>query len=96
VPEALTVKQAVSPNGDGINDRLTIAGINAYPENTVRIMNRNGDVIYEAKGYDNESKAFDGRSSKGTLQQPGTYFYSIEYKKGTETLRKTGYMVLKY
>jgi gliding motility-associated-like protein len=92
----LVVKQAVSPNGDGINDRLTIQGINAFPENTVRIMNRNGDVVYEARGYDNESKAFDGHSSKGTLQQAGTYFYSVEYKKGTETKRKTGYMVLKY
>jgi gliding motility-associated-like protein len=92
----LVVKQAVSPNGDGINDRLTIQGINAFPENTVRIMNRNGDVVYEARGYDNESKAFDGHSSKGTLQQAGTYFYSVEYKKGTETKRKTGYIVVKY
>jgi gliding motility-associated-like protein len=92
----LVVKQALSPNGDGINDRLTIQGINAFPENTVRIMNRNGDVVYEARGYDNESKAFDGHSSKGTLQQAGTYFYSVEYKKGTETKRKTGYIVVKY
>nr|WP_294943271.1 cadherin-like beta sandwich domain-containing protein [uncultured Mucilaginibacter sp.] len=94
--EELIVKQAVSPNGDGINDRFTITGINAYPLNTVKVMNRNGDVIYEAKGYDNESKAFDGHASNGTLQQPGTYFYSVEYKKGDETKRKTGYIVIKY
>ncbi|RWY49968.1 T9SS type B sorting domain-containing protein, partial [Mucilaginibacter gilvus] len=94
--DELVVKQAVSPNGDGINDRFTIQGINAFPENTVRIMNRNGDVVYEAKGYDNENKAFDGHNSRGTLQQAGTYFYSVEYKKGTETKRKTGYIVVKY
>lgn len=94
--EDLLVKQAVSPNGDGINDRFTIAGINAFPQNMVRIMNQNGDIIYEAKGYDNQSNAFDGHNSKGTMQLPGTYFYSIEYKKGTETKRKTGYIVVKY
>lgn len=95
LPE-LVVKQALSPNGDGVNDRFTIEGINAFPDNTVRIMNRNGDVIYQAKGYDNFGQSFDGHSSKGTLQQPGTYFYSLEYKAGTETKRKTGYIVIKY
>jgi gliding motility-associated-like protein len=95
-PEEITVHQAVSPNGDGVNDRFTIHGINAYPDNTVKVMNRNGDVIYEAKGYDNESKAFDGHASNGTLQQPGTYFYSVEYKTSTEVKRKTGYIVIKY
>jgi len=31
------------------------------------------------------------------MQQPGTYFYMIEYKvKGGETKRKTGYFIIKY
>jgi gliding motility-associated-like protein len=95
-PGDFVVKQAVSPNGDGVNDRLTIEGIDLFPDNTVRIMNRNGDVIYEAKGYDNLGTSFDGRSSRGTLQKPGTYFYSVEYIKGAETRHKTGYIVIKY
>ena len=95
-PQEIIVHQAVSPNGDGINDRFTIDGITDYPENTVSIMNRNGDVIYTAKGYDNYSNAFDGHASNGALQQAGTYFYSVEYKKGEETKRKTGYIVIKY
>lgn len=96
LPQEINVKQAVSPNGDGINDNFAIEGINAFPENTVKVMNRNGDVIYEAKGYDNGSKAFDGHSNSGTLQQAGTYFYSIEYKAGDVKKHKTGYLVLKY
>jgi gliding motility-associated-like protein len=92
----LSVRQGLSPNGDGINDRLAITGINAYPDNTVKVMNRNGDVIYQAKGYDNTNVAFDGRNSKGVLQQPGTYFYSVQYKQGSEVKRKTGYLVIKY
>jgi gliding motility-associated-like protein len=92
----LLVRQGLSPNGDGINDRLAITGINAYPDNTVKVMNRNGDVIYQAKAYDNNNVAFDGRNNKGVLQQPGTYFYSVEYKQGSEVKRKTGYLVIKY
>jgi flagellar hook assembly protein FlgD len=59
-------------------------------------MNRNGEVIYQMKGYDNYTKAFDGHDAKGTQLQGGTYFYSLEYKKGSETIRKTGYLVIKY
>lgn len=92
----LIVPQGLSPNGDGINDRLVIAGVTAYPINTVKIMNQNGDVIYQASGYDNSAKAFDGHDSKGILQKAGTYFYSVEYKDGSETKRKTGYLVIKY
>jgi len=48
------------------------------------------------KGYDNATKVFDGHSNDGKLQQAGTYFYSLEYKVGNETKRKTGYIILKY
>jgi|GEM_PF-1439575 len=99
VPETeqeINVHQGVSPNGDGINDKFTIDGIGQYPENTVNVMNRNGEVIYQVKGYDNYIKAFDGHDAKGTQLQGGTYFYSLEYKKGSETIRKTGYLVIKY
>ncbi|OOQ61614.1 hypothetical protein BC343_00630 [Mucilaginibacter pedocola] len=92
----LSVHQAVSPNGDGLNDVFTIDGINAYPDNTVRIINANGDVIYSAKGYDNYSKAFDGRANNGKLQKPGTYFYSLDYTKDGKAQRKTGYLIVKY
>ncbi|OOQ57039.1 cadherin-like beta sandwich domain-containing protein [Mucilaginibacter pedocola] len=94
--EGIIVNQAVSPNGDGINDRFNIEGITAFPENIVRVINRTGEVVYEAKGYDNQGIAFDGHNSKGAMQQPGTYFYSVEYKKGNQTIKKTGYLVLKY
>jgi len=93
----ITVHQNLSPNGDGKGDVLLIDGIAAYPENKLQIMNRDGVLVYEAKGYDNETKAFDGHSStNGKLQQAGTYFYSLEYKDGAETRRKTGFILIKY
>jgi hypothetical protein len=60
-------------------------------------MNRSGVKIFEAKGYDNSSNVFDGHSSiSGTMQQPGTYFYTLEYKKGEENKHKTGFIIIKY
>jgi len=92
-----TVHQGISPNGDGDNDILTIDNIAAYPENSLTIMNRSGELIYQAKGYNNTTVAFDGHSNKnGKLQQSGTYFYSLDYKAGSETKHKTGYILLKY
>jgi gliding motility-associated-like protein len=94
---AIVVHQNVSPNGDGNSDALVIEGIAAHPDNKLQIMNRNGILVYEAKGYDNATKVFDGHSStSGKLQQPGTYFYALEYKDGNEVKHKTGFIVLKY
>ena len=93
----IVVHQGISPNGDGINDGLVIDGITAYPDNKLMIMNRNGAVVYEAKGYDNTSKIFDGHSNKnGALQLPGTYFYSLDFTVKGVTKHKTGFIILKY
>ena len=89
--------KSVSPNGDGINDFLLIDNISQYPDNKLMIMNRNGQLIYEAKGYDNASKTFDGHSNKnGQMQLPGTYFYQLDYAVNGLTKHKTGFIVLKY
>ncbi|GAA3962400.1 cellulose binding domain-containing protein [Mucilaginibacter dorajii] len=95
--EGIVVHQGLSPNGDGINDVLMIDGLTSYPDNKLTIMNGNGIKIFEAKGYDNSSKVFDGRSSiSGAMQQPGTYYYSLEYRAGAENKHKTGFIIIKY
>ncbi|MES2111958.1 MAG: gliding motility-associated C-terminal domain-containing protein, partial [Bacteroidota bacterium] len=93
----VAVRQGLSPNGDGDNDVLIINGIINYPDNTLQIMNRSGQLVYRVKGYDNRSKVFDGQSNiNGKLQPAGTYFYSLDYKDGNETRHKTGFIVLRY
>jgi gliding motility-associated-like protein len=97
VNDGLTVHPGLSPNGDGINDFLYIEGISRYPDNELTIMNRSGLIVFEAKGYDNMSKVFDGHSNKtGVMQLPGTYFYSLQYKAGSSYKYKTGFIILKY
>ncbi len=95
--DGVMVHQGVSPNGDGLNDFLLIDGLIAYPENKVTIIDRSGAVIFEAKGYDNATNVFDGHSSiNGKMQQPGTYFYSLDYVADGQNKHKTGYIILKY
>ncbi|WP_299589998.1 cadherin-like beta sandwich domain-containing protein [Mucilaginibacter sp.] len=91
------VHPSLSPNGDGIGDKLLIDGIAGHPDNELTIMNRSGGLVYEASGYDNVLKVFDGHSSvNGKLQQAGTYFYSLDYKADGQSKRKTGYFIIKY
>jgi gliding motility-associated-like protein len=93
----ITVHQALSPNGDGINDVFIIDGIENYADNHLSIMNAGGVLIYDVQGYGSNGNVFDGHSNKNSaMQKPGTYYYSLEYKDGNETKRKTGYIILKY
>jgi gliding motility-associated-like protein len=95
--DGILVHQGVSPNGDGIDDFLQIDNITNYPDNRLAIMNRNSILVYEAKGYDNASRAFDGHSNKnGQMQLPGTYFYELDYVVDGIIKHKTGFLVLKY
>ena len=70
--------QAVSPNGDGINDIFHIVGLyNIHVNHTLKIYNRYGTTVFEG----NNSKKWDGTSNIGTgsgLLPVGTYFYAIE------------------
>ncbi len=94
--DGVLVHQALSPNGDGINDFVTIENITSYPDNHLTIIDRNGNMVYEAKGYDNAAKVFDGHAANGKMQLSGTYFYSLDYTANGENKHKTGYIILKY
>ena len=91
------VHQAVSPNGDGINDFLIIEGIRDYPENRVTILNRNGTIVWEASGYDNGAIAFRGIGTGQLRLSAGTYFYVVEVRNANGRWEHhKGYFVLRY
>ncbi|RTZ03543.1 hypothetical protein EKM02_01540 [Flavobacterium sp. RSP49] len=97
----LIVFNAVSPNGDGLNDFFLIKGIDCFPNNTVEIYNRWGIKVYDIQGYDNDSKSFKGFSEgrvsiKESNGLPsGTYFYIIKYVDLNGIgIDKTGYLQL--
>lgn len=91
------VSRALTPNGDGRNDVLTIANIEKYPDNKVMLIGPGGAKVFETTGYDNITKAFNGHSStNNTLQKPGTYYYIVEYNDKGTVKSTSGYFVLKY
>jgi len=78
------VPEAITPNGDGLNDSLIIPGAKRFPNSQMRIFNRWGMLVFEQTGYDN--------SWQGECNQPGifiesdrllpdaTYYYIIDFK----------------
>jgi hypothetical protein len=88
------VYNAVSANGDGLNDYLRIDNIENYPDNRFKVFNRWGDRIFEVENYDNHERAFKGRANiNGDAELvSGTYFYVLEIP-GTESLR--GFIAVK-
>ena len=93
---------AISLNDDNKNDYFNIEGIEKYPDNIVRIYNKEGLKIFEVTGYDNKNQSFKGFTEgevavKKSLELPvGTYFYFIEYTDENHQLqRKTGWLYLK-
>lgn len=99
----VVVYNAVTPNGDGINDYFYIDDVNLYPINKVVIYNRWGRQIYETTNYDNGGNVFKGYSGAdltigGELLPTGTYFYTFEYLYDGDgrprKMRKVGFLHL--
>ncbi|WKV10629.1 gliding motility-associated C-terminal domain-containing protein [Marivirga harenae] len=91
----ITAFNGISRNGDRSNSFFKIDCISQYPDNNVKIYNRAGTLVYEARGYDNNNTKFDGVSNKGINilgdnLPDGTYFYVIEKNDGSKP--QNGYL----
>ncbi|SHM95020.1 gliding motility-associated C-terminal domain-containing protein [Flavobacterium chilense] len=99
--DELIVYNAISPNGDGVNDTFHIKGIDKYPDNTVEIYNRWGVKVYEARSYNETDVMFggysDGRTTINRNEKlpTGTYFYILNYKNNKDKMvKKSGYLYI--
>ncbi len=99
--EVVDVINVITPNGDGVHDTLEINGLENYPNNTVRIYNRWGVMVYQTRAYDTSGNVFDGTSQgRVTVDQDnklpvGTYFYVIDYQEqGGNMKQLTGYIYI--
>ncbi len=68
---------AFSPDGDNVNDTWVVPMLANFPENTVTIYNRWGDIVAEFNNYNNSDIVWDGTSSSGTPLSAGTYYYGV-------------------
>jgi gliding motility-associated-like protein len=72
---ALKAENFMTPNGDGINDTWVVHNIDAYPNHSLKIVDRAGRIVYEARNYKND---WDG-TFKGAPLQQGTYYYIFQF-----------------
>jgi gliding motility-associated-like protein len=78
VIEPIQVPDAFTPNGDGINDSLTIIGIETYAGARIEIFNRWGNAVYSMYGGHNyDAVPWDGKLN-GKPLPAGIYYYTIE------------------
>ncbi len=81
----LEIPNAITPNGDHINDDWKIKYIDSYPAATVEIYDRAGQNVYKNKGY---LKPFDGTFNNHLLPM-GTYYYIINLAIGKKPITGT-------
>lgn len=95
----IVVPTAFTPDNDGDNDNWEILELdNKYPNNTVKVYNRWGDLIFEhnssvSQPYD--SNRWDG-TYRGNLMPVASYFFVIDFNDGvTEHMTGSVSIILK-
>ncbi len=68
------VPDGITPNGDGVNDRLIIEGIENHEKNELLIFDRWGNLIFQASPYKN---SWDGNYNNVGLPE-GAYYYVLK------------------
>ena len=79
--DCIVVHNVITPNGDGLNDRLVIDCIDLYPDNTIKFFTRWGVMIKSFEHYDNKNVRWDGTNEKGEPLPDGTYYYVLTIKQ---------------
>lgn len=81
----IEIYNAISPNGDGLNDTFIVQGLERFPENELRIYNRWGVEVFYKKEY-HKHQNFGGESegritiAKKEKLPTGTYYYVLKMK----------------
>ncbi|HUS86915.1 MAG TPA: gliding motility-associated C-terminal domain-containing protein, partial [Bacteroidales bacterium] len=79
----LTIPNAISPNGDNINDVWNIDLIDLYPDAEIKIFNRWGELVWASeKGY---PQPWNG-TSRGRMLPIDSYHYIIDLNNGTQPI----------
>jgi gliding motility-associated-like protein len=77
VPFCLDLKNAFTPNNDGINDKWIVAnGFACTNQILAAVYNRYGNLVYQNDNYQNN---WDG-TYKGKAVPDGTYYYVVTYR----------------
>ena len=79
------IPTAFTPNGDAIHDDWEIDGIDLFPDISVKIFNRWGQLLFESVGY---AQRWDG-TYEGKKLPTAAYYYIITLNNGSEPYKGT-------
>lgn len=74
----ITEMNAITPNGDGINDKWIAWQGNCFSQVRVIVLNRYGTIVFQSENYHNDWQG----TYKGKPLPDGTYYSIIFYKAG--------------
>lgn len=77
------VPNTFSPNADGYNDYFEIPGISFHPDMRMTIFNRNGEILFQETGYENN---WDG-TANGKQLPVATYYFILDQGDGKEPIK---------
>ncbi len=89
--ECLTTRAVITPDGGGLNEEFIIWCIEQYPDNTLEIYNRWGQLVWEQDDYDN---TWTGLTMRGGQVPDGAYFYVFRYTINGEVKQTKGSFTL--
>ena len=89
--ECLTARAVMTPDGGGLNEEFIIWCIEQFPNNTLEIYNRWGQLVWEQDNYDN---TWAGRTIRGAEVPDGAYFYVFRYNIDNEVKQSKGSFTL--
>ena len=78
------ITTVLTPNGDGKNDFLYVENGTFYSDNVLRIFNMQGQLLHQAKNYQNDW----GGTYKGKLLPEGQYIAEFQNLITKETIRE--------
>ncbi|MBN1108654.1 MAG: gliding motility-associated C-terminal domain-containing protein [Bacteroidales bacterium] len=95
------IQEAVSPNGDFVNDTLLINGIDFGTQNVeLTILNGAGTPVYSTSNSDGNAgwQNWTGKNLKGDDLPEGTYYYLLKVSSGRvpgKVSKRSGFIILK-
>jgi gliding motility-associated-like protein len=75
--DKIKLPTAFSPNFDGFNDFLVVKGLEDYPDNSIELYNRWGQLVYSKENYIND---WYGLDPEGIPLPDGTYFLILKVR----------------
>jgi len=93
------IPEAISPNGDNINDELIITGFDPVNQKAeLTIVNGAGTIVFSTSNQNNNVwENWNGRSSQGIELPEGTYYYLLKIisEKTGSVIPNSGFIILK-